>query len=148
MDGKLCSSGEGGTDGIRICLYVYVSVPLPMILGALWSTAVVSWQLYEYYWGERSEPLLAKTMPILFVCMYTYVINQPRQCTCIPAQRANVASLASSAHPTMLCIRPTIRIRPTMLCILLVIIGICYLSNRGLTCSRTYLESLYAYMCC
>ena len=37
MDGKLCSSGEG-----RICLYVYVCLALPMIVGA-WSMAVMLW---------------------------------------------------------------------------------------------------------
>ena len=26
-----------------------------------------------YYWGECSEPLLAKSMPILFLCMYATV---------------------------------------------------------------------------
>ena len=50
MGGKLCSSGEGGTDG-KDCLYVhvYVCVALPMVVGA-WSMAVVLWQLYEYYY--------------------------------------------------------------------------------------------------
>ena len=44
MDGKLCSSGEGGTDGkmVRICLYVhvYVCVAPPTIVGA-WSMAIM-----------------------------------------------------------------------------------------------------------
>ena len=33
---------------VRICLYVYVCVAPPMIVGA-WSMAVMLWQLYEYY---------------------------------------------------------------------------------------------------
>ena len=45
-DGRLCSSGEGGTDG-KMCLYVYVCVAPPMIVGAR-SMAIVLWQLYEY----------------------------------------------------------------------------------------------------
>ena len=32
---------------VRICLYVYVRVAPPMIVGA-WSMAVMLWQLYEY----------------------------------------------------------------------------------------------------
>ena len=44
VDGKLCSSGEGGTDG-KDFLYVYVCVALPMIVG-VWSMAVM---LHEYY---------------------------------------------------------------------------------------------------
>ena len=41
-DGKLCSSGEGGTDGkdLPVC---NVSLAPPMIVGA-WSMAVVLWQ--------------------------------------------------------------------------------------------------------
>ena len=62
--------------------------------------------------GERSEPLLVNSMPILFVCMfvclYVYMSSTDRgQCACVPAQRANVAGLASSgrcARPQMLCI--------------------------------------------
>ena len=34
MDGKLCSSGEGGTDGKDLPLYVHVCVVPPMIVGA------------------------------------------------------------------------------------------------------------------
>ena len=34
---------------VRICLYVYVCVAPPMIVGA-WSMAIVLWQLYEYYY--------------------------------------------------------------------------------------------------
>ena len=41
MDGKLCSSDEGGTDA-RICLYVHVFVAPPMIVG-VWSMAVMLW---------------------------------------------------------------------------------------------------------
>ena len=33
-EGKLCSSGQGGTDG-RICLCVHVCVALPMIVGGV-----------------------------------------------------------------------------------------------------------------
>ena len=33
---------------VRICLYVYVCVAPPMIVGA-WSMAVVLWLLHEYY---------------------------------------------------------------------------------------------------
>ena len=48
---------EGQRDGpqvreeqmVRICLYVYVCVAPPMIVGA-WSMAVVLWQLYECYY--------------------------------------------------------------------------------------------------
>ena len=45
MDGKLCSSGEGGQK-VRICLYVYVFVALPMIVG-VWSTTVMLWHISE-----------------------------------------------------------------------------------------------------
>ena len=41
MDGNLCSSGEGGTDG-KDCLCVHVCVALAMIVGA-WSMAVMLW---------------------------------------------------------------------------------------------------------
>ena len=34
---------------ISICMYVYVCVAPPMIVGA-WSMAVVLWQLLEYYY--------------------------------------------------------------------------------------------------
>ena len=34
---------------VRICLYVYVCVAQPMIVGA-WSMAVMLRQLYEYYY--------------------------------------------------------------------------------------------------
>ena len=43
-DGKLRSSGKGGTD-----LPVYVCVAPSMIVGA-WLMAVVLWQHYEYYY--------------------------------------------------------------------------------------------------
>ena len=60
----------------------------------------------------------ARTSAILFVCMYVcmyvYMSSTDRgQCACVPAQRANVAVLASSAR----CARME---RPQMLCILLV----------------------------
>ena len=52
------------------------------------------------------------SMAILFVCMYVYMSSTDRgQCACVPAQRANVAGLASSARCA----------RPQMLCILLVV---------------------------
>ena len=41
MDGKLCSSGEGGTN-VMISLYIHVCVAPPMIVG-VWSMAVVLW---------------------------------------------------------------------------------------------------------
>ena len=34
---------------VRICLYVYVCVAPPMIVGA-WSMAVMLWQLHEHYY--------------------------------------------------------------------------------------------------
>ena len=34
---------------VRVCLYVYVCVALPLIMGA-WSMTVMLWQLYEYYY--------------------------------------------------------------------------------------------------
>ena len=40
MDSKLCYSGEGGTDGTWICLYLHVCMAQSMIVGA-WSMAVV-----------------------------------------------------------------------------------------------------------
>ena len=46
MDGKLCSSGEGGTDGKDL---QHVCVAPPMIVG-VWSMAVMLWQLLEYYY--------------------------------------------------------------------------------------------------
>ena len=47
----------------------------------------------------------------MYVCMYVYMSSTDRgQCACVPAQRANVAGLASSARCA----------RPQMLCILLV----------------------------
>ena len=42
MDGKLCSSGEGGTDGKELSVCACVCVALPMIVGA-WSMAVMLW---------------------------------------------------------------------------------------------------------
>ena len=80
-----------------------------------------------YSLGERSEPVLVNSMAILFVgraqrartselngnfvCMNVYMSSTDRgQCACVPAQRANVAGLASSARCA----------RPQMLCILLV----------------------------
>ena len=47
-DGKLCYSGEGGTN-VMISLYIHVCVAPPMIVG-VWSMAVVLWQLLEYYY--------------------------------------------------------------------------------------------------
>ena len=34
---------------VRICLFVYVCVAPPMIVG-VWSMAVMLWQLHEYYY--------------------------------------------------------------------------------------------------
>ena len=48
--------------------------------------------------GERSEPVLVNSMPIMFVCMF--ICHQPT--ACVHAQRANLAGLASSAR----CARP------------------------------------------
>ena len=42
MDGKLCSSGEAGTDGKDLPVCIHVCVALPMILGA-WLMAVMLW---------------------------------------------------------------------------------------------------------
>ena len=64
--------------------------------------------MYVCLLGERSEPVLVNSMAILFVCMYAS--TDRGQCACVPAQRANVAGLASSARCA----------RPQMLCILLV----------------------------
>ena len=49
MDSKLCSTGEGGTDGKDLYVYVHVCGAPPMIVGA-WLMAVMLWQLHEYYY--------------------------------------------------------------------------------------------------
>ena len=75
---------------------------------------------FRFSLGERSEPVLVNSMSILFVCMFIGRAQRARtsgnfvcmyvcmsstdrgQCACVPAQRANVAGLASSAR----CARP------------------------------------------
>ena len=59
-----------------------------------------------------------------YVCMYVcmFICHQPTGlCTCVPAQRANVAGLASSARCA----------RPQMLCILLVVVYKILLGDRS-----------------
>ena len=45
IDGKLCSSGEGGMDGKDLPVCICMS----MIVDA-WLMAVVLWQFHEYYY--------------------------------------------------------------------------------------------------
>ena len=51
-DGKLCSSGEGGTDGkdlpVRTCMCGSAHD-----CGCVWSMAVIPWQPHEYYYYSR-----------------------------------------------------------------------------------------------
>ena len=63
---KICSSGEE-EQMVRICLYVYVCVALPMIVAA-WSMAVVLWQLYEYY---VDEVVNGETAPLVWFNLHT-----------------------------------------------------------------------------
>ena len=50
---------------VRICMYVYVCVAPPMIVGA-WSMAIILWQLYEYY-------VLAFNFTLLFTTVHHHV---------------------------------------------------------------------------
>ena len=62
---------------------------------------------------DSEVAVLVNSMAILFVCIYVCMFMSSidrGQCACVPAQRANVAGLASSARCA----------RPQMLCILLV----------------------------
>ena len=65
LDGKLCSSGEGGTDGkdLPVC------VALPMIVG-VWSMAVMLWQPYEYYIG-----IITKSATCFMCCLAMATIS-------------------------------------------------------------------------
>ena len=72
-----------------------------------------------YYWASAASPYYTSELNGNFVCMYVcmyvclYMSSTDRgQCACVPAQRANVAGLASSTRCA----------RPQMLCILLVIV--------------------------
>ena len=109
---------EGGTTPIvesgwhRLCYSSVCFVVLSLQLSSCYSlyfipriqSNLLEGFIFCIYWGECSEPLLAKSMPILFVCMYIICIYIMSSTACVPAQRANVAGLASSARPTLLCI--------------------------------------------
>ena len=70
---------------VRICLYAYVCVAPPMIVGA-WSMAVMLWQLHDNIYTERNGifPKVVKHLEIMAKIMHVFFLNNRHISKCFP----------------------------------------------------------------